>query len=482
MSNRVAVIGAGLCGLAAIRCLLESGLEPVCFERASGVGGLWNFDEDRPDGGTVGYRSLRTNTSKLVTAFSDYPIPDDYPDYPTREQFLDYLRGYAAHFNLLPHIRFATQVDSVRPDSSGQGWCVSVRPVVGGPAKAAATEARFEAVMICTGFNSKPYMPHFAGAESFRGRILHSAAYKGPEAFAGQLVVVVGASSSASDVAVEVSKTAPGLLLSIRHPTWITPRVIDGRPADMRMSRFALRLPAKWRERGMERLIRDEYRRRGLEPEKYLPLPPFDPKRIRLTPGLELLQQLKAGAIIARPAIERLEGGEVVFVDGRRDPADVIIAATGYHINLPFVAQDVVPVMGDTMWLYRHVFPPDRPGLAFIGFCTVGAPVPPAIEMQCRWVAAIFAARLSLPPVAEMQASIEQRRAECAAGQAQPMKLKMPAYLENMAREVGAYPQFWRHPTLLPQLLFGPIIAAHYRLDGPGRSKMAVEMTKKVRL
>jgi dimethylaniline monooxygenase (N-oxide forming) len=475
MSKRVAVIGAGLCGLAAIRCLLEAGLEPVCFERTGGIGGLWNFDESLPDGGTVGYRSLRTNTSKLVTAFSDYPIPDDYPDYPSRAQFLEYLRGYAEHFNLLPHIRFATQIESVRPDPAGQGWCVSFRPLAGG----AATEASFEAVMICTGFNSKPYTPPFAGAENFQGRILHSAAYKGPEAFAGQRVVVVGASSSASDVAVEVSRAAPGLLLSIRHPTWFTPRVIDGRPADLRLSRFVLRLPAKWRERAMERLIREEYQRRGLEPEKYLPMPAFDPKLIRLTPGLELLQQLQAGAIIARPAIERLDGGEVVFVDGRRDPADVIIAATGYHINLPFVEQNVVPVNGDTMWLYRHVFPPDRPGLAFIGFCTVGAPVPPTVEMQCRWAAAIFAGRLSLPPVAVMQASIDERRAECASGLAQPMKLKMPGYLENLAREVGVYPQFWRHPTLLPQLLFGPILAAHFRLDGPGRSKVAVEMTRK---
>ncbi len=479
MSKHVAVIGAGLCGLAAIRCLLEAGLTPVCFERTAGVGGLWNFDENLPDGGTIGYRSLRTNTSKLVTAFSDFPIPDDYPDYPSRAQFLDYLCAYADHFNLLPHIRFSTQVESVRPAPGGQGWCVSSHSLRG---DGAPVDEPFDAVMVCTGFNSKPYIPHFPGAESFRGQILHSAAYKGPEAFAGRRVMVVGASSSASDVAVELSRAVPGLLLSVRHPTWITPRLINGRPADLRSSRFAARLPARLRERTIERLIRDEYQRRGLEPGKYLPLPPFDLKRVRLTPGLELLQQLQAGAILARPDIERLDGGDVVFVDGTRDPADVIIAATGYHINLPGVDQDVAPVTGDTMWLYRHIFPPDRPGLAFIGFCTVGAPVPPAIEMQCRWAAAVFSGRLSLPPVAAMQASVEKRRLECANGQAHPMKLKMPAYLEDLAREIGAQPRLWRHPTLLPQLLFGPIIAAHYRLDGPGRSKVAEAMTRRIRM
>jgi dimethylaniline monooxygenase (N-oxide forming) len=479
MPKRIAVIGAGLCGLAAIRCLLDECLEPVCFERTEGVGGLWNFDETLPDGGTVGYRSLRTNTSKLVTAFSDFPFPDDYPDFPTRAQFLEYLRAYADHFNLLPHIRFSTQVESVRPAPGGDGWCVTYHRT---QSDGAAIDERFDALMVCTGFNSQPYIPAFTGAESFRGPILHSASYKGPEAFAGQRVVVVGASSSASDVAVELSRAAPGLLLSVRHPTWITPRFINGRPTDLRASRFASRLPAKLRERNLKRIILEEYERRGLEAGKYLPLPEFDLKRIRLTPGLELLEQMQAGAIIARPAIERLEGSEVVFVDGARAPADVIIAATGYHISLPFVDQDVVEVTGDTMWLYRHVFPPNRPGLAFIGFCTVGAAVPPTIEMQCRWAATIFAGRLSLPSVAAMQASIDQRRAECATSQTHPMKLKMPAYLEGLAREMGVQPRLWRHPTLLQQLLFGPIIAAHFRLDGPGKSKVAEEMTRKIRM
>ena len=477
MPKRVAVIGAGTSGLVSLRCLLEAGLTPVCFERAAGVGGLWNFDEDLPDGGTVGYRSLRTNTSKLVTALSDFPIPDDWPDFPSRAQFLEYLRGYAEHFSLWPHIRFGVVVDAVRPAPDGAGWCVASHAASGG----AVAEERFDAVLVCTGFNSKPYIPYFAGAESFRGQMLHSAAYKGPEAFAGQRVLVIGASSSASDLAVEISRAQPGLLISIRHPTWITPRHVAGRPMDLRNSRFANRLPPKWRERALERLIRGEYKRRGLAPEKYLPMPPFDPKRIRLTPGLELLEQLQAGAILARPAIERIDRGTVLFVDGRRDHVDVIIAATGYHIHMPFMPPDVVEVTADTMWLYRHVFPPDRPGLAFIGFCTVGAAAPPAYEMQARWVAAVLAGRLSLPSEAEMQASVDQRRAECAAGLAQPMKLKMPAYIENLAREIGAYPQFWRHPALLPKLFFGPMLAAHYRLDGPGKSPAALAITRSVR-
>ncbi len=475
MGPRVAVIGAGVCGLAALRCLLEAGLEPVAFERAAGLGGLWNFDDSLPDGGTTAYRSLRTNTSKLVTAFSDFPFPDDYPDFPTRQQFLDYLGAYAEQFHLLPYISFETEVQAVEPNPD-EGWCVRIRSLRAG---SAARDERFDAVMVCTGFNSKPYVPSFPGVESFRGTILHSASYKGPEAYAGRRVLVVGSSSSAADVAVELSRAAPGLLLSTHGNTWIVPRYTRGRPTDLSGSRLVTRLPSRWRERALQQRILEEYQRLGIQAGQYLPAPAFDLKRIRLTPGIELLQQIQAGAILPRPPIARLDGGEAVFVDGTRALADVIIAATGYHISLPFVDPSVVEVTRDTMWLYRHVFPPRWPTLAFIGFCTVGAPVPPAVELQCRWVAAVWAGRLSLPHADHMQASVDQHRAECAAAQTHPMKLKMPAYLDELAAEIGARPRLWRHLDLLPQLLFGPLIAAQYRLDGPGRSKVAREMIRK---
>src|ERR1051326_6589908 len=79
--QRVAVIGAGVSGLAAAKCLLDEGLEPVVFEQRSEIGGLWNYHEELPDGGGVMYRSLRTNTSKQTLAFSDFPLPENLPDY-----------------------------------------------------------------------------------------------------------------------------------------------------------------------------------------------------------------------------------------------------------------------------------------------------------------------------------------------------------------------------------------------------------------
>ena len=79
LKRRVAVIGAGVSGLAAAKCLLDEGLEPVVYEQSPQIGGLWNYDEALPDGGGVLYRALRSNTSKQTLAFSDFPLPETAP-------------------------------------------------------------------------------------------------------------------------------------------------------------------------------------------------------------------------------------------------------------------------------------------------------------------------------------------------------------------------------------------------------------------
>ena len=43
MVRRVAVVGAGVSGLAATKTCLEEGLEPTCFEQSEDVGGLWRY-------------------------------------------------------------------------------------------------------------------------------------------------------------------------------------------------------------------------------------------------------------------------------------------------------------------------------------------------------------------------------------------------------------------------------------------------------
>lgn len=125
--KRIAVIGAGASGLTCIKCCLEEGLEPVCFERSGDIGGLWRYQETPEEGRASIYQSVVINTSKEMMCFSDYPIPDHYPNFMHNSQVLEYFRMYAKEFDLLKYIQFKTTVCSVKkqPDFSTSGqWQV----------------------------------------------------------------------------------------------------------------------------------------------------------------------------------------------------------------------------------------------------------------------------------------------------------------------------------------------------------------------
>ena len=183
--RRVAVIGAGVSGLATAKCLLDEGLEPVVFEQRSEIGGLWNYHEELPDGGGVMYRSLRTNTSKQTLAFSDFPLPESLSDFPHNTDVLQYLQNYASHFGLQQYIRLNTVVQSVEPADQWK-WNVCART-----GETTTTET-FAAVIVCSGRDRYPMLPNIPGFETFSGEILHSSSYKGPEDFAGKDVIVAG--------------------------------------------------------------------------------------------------------------------------------------------------------------------------------------------------------------------------------------------------------------------------------------------------
>ena len=108
--RRVLIIGAGCSGLAAIKSCLDEGLEPVCLERSSDIGGLWNYKDNDVTGNAGIYRSLVINTSKEMMMFSDFPPPENFPPFLTHEKVLEYFRLYADHFGLLRYIRFGAEV------------------------------------------------------------------------------------------------------------------------------------------------------------------------------------------------------------------------------------------------------------------------------------------------------------------------------------------------------------------------------------
>ncbi|XP_030880431.1 dimethylaniline monooxygenase [N-oxide-forming] 5 [Leptonychotes weddellii] len=234
--KRIAVIGGGVSGLSSIKCCLEEGLEPVCFERTDDIGGLWRFQENPEEGRASIYKSVIINTSKEMMCFSDYPIPDHYPNFMHNSQVLEYFRMYAKEFDLLKYIRFKTTVCSVKkqPDFSTSGQWEVVTESEG------KKEVNvFDGVMVCTGHHTNAHLPleSFPGIEKFKGQYFHSRDYKNPDIFTGKRVIIIGIGNSGGDLAVEISHTAKQVFLSTRRGAWILNRVADyGYPFDVLFS------------------------------------------------------------------------------------------------------------------------------------------------------------------------------------------------------------------------------------------------------
>src|SRR5579859_7803629 len=198
----VCVIGGGVSGIAAAKALREQNLSVQVFEKGSQAGGLWRYQNDNGLSGI--YDSLRLNTSKSLTAFSDFPMPVDYPDYPDHRQFVRYLDAVIDRYGLRPSFRFRTEVSRISPEAGR--WEVGL---------ADGSVLRYDAVLVASGHHWKPRRPSFPGR--FSGRVLHSHDYRTCEGFEGKRVLVVGIGNSGVDIACDVSKVAAATFLSTRR-------------------------------------------------------------------------------------------------------------------------------------------------------------------------------------------------------------------------------------------------------------------------
>ncbi|XP_025066898.1 flavin-containing monooxygenase FMO GS-OX3-like isoform X3 [Alligator sinensis] len=217
---RVAVVGAGAAGLCAARHLAarpEAFAPPVVFEASAQLGGTWVYSEERPFGKGPPlpcnmYRDLRTNLPKEAMAFPDFPFEVALPSFLPRAAVLSYLEHYTESHGLRGYIRFQRLVKQVTPvDGPESGWDVTSSQATGGGEQ--ETE-RFDAIMVCSGHYSTPFIPSISGLETFTGQVLHSRDYRCPEPFAGHSVVLVGAGPSGVDLAQQLAPLARCVTLS----------------------------------------------------------------------------------------------------------------------------------------------------------------------------------------------------------------------------------------------------------------------------
>jgi len=207
------IIGAGVSGLVAAKVFLSSGYEVFVAEKGPEIGGVWAPSKSYP--------GVRTQTPRDLYCFTDFPMPDSYPEWPTGHQVYQYLCNYARHFGVMPKIHLNTDVRRLSRLKAGDGWEVELSN--GGNVHV----HNFDVVVICSGRFSSPKRLALPGSEDFKaagGVIVHSSEYLSNDQAKGKDVVVLGYSKSATDLAMEaLAAKARSVTVIYREATWKLP-------------------------------------------------------------------------------------------------------------------------------------------------------------------------------------------------------------------------------------------------------------------
>ncbi|KAJ1172150.1 hypothetical protein NDU88_004000 [Pleurodeles waltl] len=476
MVKTVAVIGAGISGLAALKCCLEVDLDATCFEGSDDLGGLWNFKEEVVEGRASIYRTVFTNACREMMSYPDFPIPEDYPNYLHNSLFLKYLHLYAQHFNLQRHIKFKTMVVSVRkrPDYSVSGqWEVVTE-------KDGKQESLvFDTVMVCTGHHVYPNIPAFPGIEKFKGQHFHNRNYKSPEGYQGKKVLVVGLGNTGADIATELSNTAEQVYLSTRSGSWIMTRVWDGGyPWDMvyltRYETFLKYILPRWlSDRIYERMMnkRFDHGKFGLTPKDK-----FSRKEPVFNDSLATC--IACGTVKVKPNVKEFTETSVIFEDGTvQENVDFVIFSTGYSYAYPFLDESDVRDSRNQVSLYKDIFPPnlEKPTMAIIGLVMSLGGIPATADVQARWAARVFKGSCKLPPRSVMVADNEEKvgKKKTWFGLSDTLQTDYIVYMDEVSSFFGAKVNllylFLTDPRLAWEVFFGPASPYQFRLTGPGK-------------
>ncbi|KAK1980334.1 flavin monooxygenase-like protein [Colletotrichum cereale] len=491
--KRVAIIGAGPSGLAAIKECVAAGLAVQCFERAHALGGQWLYDPaPTADTHSSVYAGVVLNSSRSTSGFSDFPIdPARYPIYYPHRLHLRYLNEYAAHFDLEKHVRFKASVVGCVPREGG-GWEVRVRGG-GSPGNDDGEEVLvFDAVVSATGLSGKPVVPEYEGRDRFKGEVLHSHCYRTPSAYEGKKVVVVGLGSSAVDIACEVAPLAKELTVVSRRGGWILPRFILGKPAEAWDSRASQTwLPASLQEYLFQVILRHAA---GEMPAELRPDHGITSQNVTIRS--DFVEKLQTGVIaLSRSTIASFTETGVLLADGTAVDADAVILATGYRVadqvHLPAGATASRDARVD---LYKMIVPPRCEGLYVLGQTELAGPANAVAEAQARFVAAVVAGAVRLPGEEEMTRDVRAFRGwqgrHFVDSDRHAVSVEFVRYVDGLLAPLGAAPSLRRllgrvftsgRPLralrVLFAVFFGVSAPAQWRLFGEGRGTELAEET-----
>lgn len=439
---RIAIIGAGFAGLAAGKVLGDFGHDVTIYEKAPDVGGVWS--ESRR------YPGLSTQNDKGTYHLSDLPMPKAYPEWPSGQQVQEYLASYAEKFDLVKRLRLGTEVLSTTLDDHGVGAVdaaadPALHPVtwtVTASGPGGETSETYDYLVVANGIFSQPSIPSWKGADAFTaagGRLCAPSDVHSLDDVAGKNVLVVGYGKSACDIATAITPAAESTTVVARQVIWKMPKMINGMLnfKFLMLTRMGEALFEYQNTKGVEKVMHgpgkpvrngmlgsiQSVATRQLKLKDIGLVPEGDFERIaRSTVSLTtdgFFEAVQRGelSVLRDTQISELvaddEGTKAVLSNGTTVPADIVIAATGWHQGVPFLdssIQDRIMDERGNFELYRFVLPHDVPGLAFCGYnSSFFSPL--SAEVAALWIANHLMGQSNLGSVDERRRQVADRLA-----------------------------------------------------------------------
>ncbi len=352
--KRVAIIGAGPSGLAALRAFESARRkgadipELVCYERQGDVGGIWNYtwrtgtDEYGEPVHASMYRYLWSNGPKECLEFADYSFEEHFgrpiPSYPPREVLHDYIKGRIEKSGITHYVKLRHAVRWVEYDDATEKFHVTVKDLV---ADKTFTED-FDYVIVASGHFSTPNVPEFEGLSTFPGRVMHSHDFRSADEFAGKRVLCVGSSYSSEDIGIQCMKYG------------------------------AKAVTFTWRTK---------------------------PMGFKWPPGMNEV-----------PLMTKVEGNRVYFRDGTSAEYDAIVLCTGYLHHHPFMEDSLRLKSRNRLYppnLYKGIFWWGNPKVMYLGmqdqYYTFNM-----FDAQAWYARDYILGRIKLPPLDEQAADMQK--------------------------------------------------------------------------
>ncbi|WP_264003888.1 flavin-containing monooxygenase [Mycolicibacterium sphagni] len=356
-TTTMAIIGAGIAGIAVALAAAEEGVKFTIFDRNAEVGGTWL---------TTTYPGIGVDTPSAYYSLSREVNPDWSSYYPIGAEYQDYLVGLADKHDLRRHIRFGTEVEALWWDEQCQQWQIHSRTADGTLSFDYAS-----VVVTAAGYLNRPRFPDVKGRHTFGGVSVHSAHWDHTLDLGGKRVAIIGAGCTAVQIVDACVEEVEHLTVFQRQPHWVAPRkrLTDDVPEHRRYLGRVLPFYAMWHR------LKSYW---GTADNNYpiiLQDPEWSQTHLSISPANDVLLQMcldyidrtfGAGTALARKVtpdfapygkriirdpggyytaltrdhvdVEASEPAEVnadgiVTADGRQIDLDVIIYATGYHLD-----------------------------------------------------------------------------------------------------------------------------------------------------